>query len=77
VIALQRRLAEIEILCDLPGASVSIDGAPAGVTPLPGSIPLRPGRHELVLAKAGYKTVRRPFTVAAGERKPFSIRLPR
>lgn len=39
-----------------PGARVSVDGREAGVTPLPGPVPLKPGAsHAVVVTKEGYR----------------------
>jgi hypothetical protein len=76
-IALQRKFGEIEVACDLPGADVLIDGRFVGRTPLPRSLLLDPGPHELMVLKSGYNPVRKPFHLAPGERQPFFLRLPR
>jgi serine/threonine-protein kinase len=77
VIALQRRLAEIEIWCDVAGATITVDGVVRGHTPIVSTVVLPPGAHRLELAKNGYQTVWQAFTVAPGEHKPFRFSLPR
>lgn len=77
VIALQRRLGEVEIMCDVDGALITVDGQPRGRTPLKSGIVLRPGTHWFEVAKPGYAPARKQFTLAAGERKPFRFSLPR
>jgi hypothetical protein len=77
VVALQRKFGEIEVLCEVTGATVAVDGLPFGRTPLARSILLLPGAHELLVTKDGFKPLRRPFRVAGGERTPFVIRLVR
>lgn len=46
------------------GASVSLDGAVVGVSPWTGDV--APGRHQLELTLAGYKTLKKSLTVKAG-----------
>jgi hypothetical protein len=75
VISLQRKFAEVEVVCEVPGAVVTIDGGVVGRTPLPRGLVLAPGAHELVLTKDGYAPVRRSFRVSAGERLPFVIKM--
>jgi len=47
------------------GASVTLDGEPMGLTPLPAS-PVRPGRHLVALAKEGYEPALREVEVLPG-----------
>jgi serine/threonine-protein kinase len=77
MIDLQRKFGEIEVSCDLAGADVFVDGRPVGRTPLPRSILLAGGAHELVLSKDGYKTARKTFSLSPGQRQPFFFHLPR
>jgi len=56
------------------GASVSVDGRPAGVTPLAG-LKLKPGRHRLELSLQGHETWAGTVEVAAGETGRVDVRL--
>jgi hypothetical protein len=77
LISLQRKFGEIEVICDLAGAEVFVDGQRYGRTPLGKSIVLKAGAHELVVTKSGYNTVRKNFNLGPGQRQPFSFKLPR
>jgi hypothetical protein len=46
---LRRQLGQIQLECPTAGVEVTIDGAPAGRTPLPATIWVTPGRHDLAL----------------------------
>jgi len=56
------------------GASVSVDGRPAGLTPLAG-LKLKPGRHRLELSLQGHETWAGTVEVAAGETGRVDVRL--
>lgn len=77
MIALQSRFGEIEVICEVPGAEVAVDGQVHGRTPLPRGILLPPGGHELTVTKDGYRPMRKPFGITGGQRLPFIIRLGR
>ncbi len=74
-IGLARKFGEIEVLCDVSGADVRVDGRSQGRTPLVRSIFLPPGPHQLTLTKTGYRAVQKSFTIAAGQRQPFQFRI--
>jgi hypothetical protein len=48
-------IAELTVNVNEAGASVSIDGAPAGTTPLPGPVRVEMGPRQLRVAKPGFK----------------------
>lgn len=54
----------LDIASTPPGATVQIDGAPAGATPLHG-LAMRPGKHVLVLEKPGFARLSHPFEMRA------------
>jgi len=66
--------ATADILSSPPGASVSVDGRPAGKTPLAG-LRLKPGRHEVALALEGHETWSGTVEVASGEKGRVEARL--
>jgi hypothetical protein len=76
-IALGRKFAEIEVICEAAGATITLDGRQVGHTPLTRSLFLLPGTHQLVVAKDGYRPLSKTFRVAGGERKPFPFHLDR
>ena len=72
---METKLGHLTLVVSPAGTSVTIDGEPAGVTPLPGSITMDPGTRMLELSCAGYTPVRRPVTVGDGQRIALSISL--
>jgi hypothetical protein len=57
-------------------ADVTIDDdAPARASTLPEVVALKPGIHQLVVAKDGYKTYRVEFAVVSGKTEVFSVQL--
>jgi serine/threonine-protein kinase len=63
-----------DVLSTPPGATVSVDGRPAGKTPLAG-LRLRPGKRRLEIALEGHETWRGTVDVAAGEPGRVEVRL--
>ena len=61
--------ATLSVTSNVTGANVSIDGSPAGDTPLT-DIPIAPGPHRIVV-REGDRTVERNVTLEAG--RPVSI----
>ncbi len=58
------------------GAEVTLDGRPAGVTPLT-IASVAPGRHTVVITAAGMKPVTSTVIVKAGERARVAASLER
>jgi len=56
------------------GASVDLDGHPAGNVPL--EVTLGSGPHEVLLTKPGFKQTKSKVLVVAGERKDLVVELP-
>jgi hypothetical protein len=52
VAELRKKLGRIRIDCETPGAEVSVDGKPVGLTPLPELIWATPGRHQVTASHA-------------------------
>ncbi|HXK08315.1 MAG TPA: TonB family protein [Vicinamibacteria bacterium] len=63
-----------DIVSTPAGASVSIDGRPAGATPLSG-LTLRPGKRRIEIALAGHETWTGTLDVVAGETGHVDARL--
>jgi tetratricopeptide (TPR) repeat protein len=57
----------LEILCDVPGAEISVDGQPAGKLPLGAPLRLGAGTAIVQLQADGYAPVQKPVTVVAGQ----------
>jgi tetratricopeptide (TPR) repeat protein len=55
------------------GATVAIDGEPAGVTPMTTDLP--PGRHRLTMTHDGYEKAERLFNLAPDEAQDIDTRL--
>jgi hypothetical protein len=66
LLPLQGALANLVVRCILPGADVLVDGKLVGRTPLPASIPLAPGSHEVGLRRPGYRAAPQTITLADG-----------
>jgi hypothetical protein len=66
LLPLQGALANLNVRCLLPGADVLVDGKLVGRTPLPASVPLPPGSHEVTLRRPGYRSVAQNITLADG-----------
>ena len=76
-IGLRTKFGEVEVICDLREALVTIDGRPHGHTPLLRPILLRPGRHVLSISRGGYRTMTRTIDVPPGGRVPLRFSLPK
>jgi hypothetical protein len=76
VIDLQRQFGEVEIVCDVQGATLIVDGRVAGTTPLRRSVILTPGPHALQVSKPGFRPANRQLSLRPGERQAvvFSLR---
>jgi PEGA domain len=67
-------VAEVTLDVDATGAEIYVDGDLEGQAPLPGSIYLSPGAHELQARKDG-KTATNQVNVAAGQASTISLKL--
>ncbi len=56
------------------GAHVTIDGAPAGVTPIDVALP--PGAHQITVSADGHRDAARSVTIVQGETAPLALELP-
>jgi hypothetical protein len=63
-----RKIVLLRVEVSVPGARVSIDGQPRGVSPLPAPLRLMPGAHSMVVKKDGYVTVALDLRLGAGGR---------
>jgi hypothetical protein len=53
IVALRSRVALLHISADVAGATVAVDGADEGTTPLPRPLVVAPGAHQVVLEAPG------------------------
>ncbi len=67
-------VGELALEVDAPGAEVYVDGNLEGSSPLPGSVYLAPGTHEIQASKDG-KTAKSEVTATAGQITSLSLRL--
>jgi hypothetical protein len=69
-------VAEVALEVDANGAEIYVDGDLEGQAPLPGSVYLTPGAHEIQARKDG-KTVNGPITASAGQSTSLRLSLAR
>src|SRR5262249_4852853 len=69
----QRGMQQLTVLSSPPGATVSIDGRPVGVTPFTGEFP--PGQHQVDFALRGYADVSQQLDLPAAEARDVIVRL--
>jgi hypothetical protein len=71
----EAQIGKLNITVDVPGATVNIDGAPVGRTPLDGSWYIEPGQHEVIVSKQGYPNETRQIYALAGVAMPINVSL--
>ena len=64
---LKARVANLEIVVNVPDAEVTIDDVSAGKTPLPKTVLVSAGRHRIVVAKAGFASITKVVEIASAE----------
>ena len=72
---LESELAWLDVVCDEPGAQVTLDGNALFVAPDRQRVVVRPGTHQLVATLAGRVPETRPITVASGEVAEIQVQL--
>ena len=60
------QLAQIRVNSPIAGADVLVDDALVGRTPLPASLPVEAGRHEVALRRPGYLMAKKEITLGEG-----------
>ena len=70
----RQRVTELNVQVNATGASVSVDGADVGRSPLPSMLYLMPGRHT-VLARKGTASAERVLDAIAGRREYITLEL--
>ena len=65
---LAQQTGALSIVCEAPGAEITVDGRPYGITPRTSPIRLDPGPHQLVVELAGTPPFTQRLTVAPGQR---------
>jgi hypothetical protein len=69
------RMAQLVVNTALPGAEVVVNGKRVGVTPLPASVAVPPGRVSVELQRAGYRTASQTIALDEGARGELSFTL--
>lgn len=72
---IRRRIGQIRVTCETPGAEVALDGVTLFIGPGSYEGWVAAKAHELTAKKAGYLSEARRVTVAAGERQQIELRL--
>jgi hypothetical protein len=70
---LRNQLAELEVVCDEPGATVTLDGKPLFVGPGRRTLMALPGGHLLMATKNGRLPDNEQIVLAPGQRVRFSL----
>ena len=73
--ALLRQIAVVEVVCEEPGAAVTLDGKPLFTGPGRVTTMVLPGKHQVVASKAEHLTATREFKLAGEERTRLELRL--
>jgi hypothetical protein len=72
---IERQLAQLELTCDEPGASVSLDGKVLFTGPGKYEGRVRPGAHTFVVSKEGHAPTTLSRTVHADEKTALALKL--
>lgn len=70
----RQRVTELNVQVNAPAASISVDGADVGRSPLPSEIYLMPGRHSVV-ARKGTASAEKVLDATAGRREYITLEL--
>lgn len=73
--ALRRQIATVEVICEEPGAAVTLDGKPLFTGPGRITTMVLPGNHQIVVSKAKYLTTTKAFTLTGAARTRLELRL--
>jgi hypothetical protein len=68
-------LAQIRVTSSLPGADVLVDGTLVGRTPLPASLPVEAGSHQVALRRTGYQSATKSITLGEGSSGDMTLEL--
>ncbi|WP_441289185.1 PEGA domain-containing protein [Sorangium sp. KYC3313] len=76
IAVLRSRVATVEISTSAPDVEISVDGVPAGKTPLPEPLLMSAGRRRIAAEAPGRPAVLRVVDVAGGDHVRLTIELP-
>lgn len=65
--ALERLVGRVTVNANVAQATVEIDGAAIGQTPLAEPVEVNPGAHQVVVSREGFRTFRGSLTAASGQ----------
>jgi tetratricopeptide (TPR) repeat protein len=68
-------ISDVEVLVNVDGATLYLDGAQVGSTPLVRALRVGPGSHVVEARREGYRDARMPFDVMAGEDTQVQLEL--
>ncbi len=71
---LQQLVGKITLAGAVDGSAVTLDGKPAGTTPLGAPLVANPGRHKLELQREGFATWRGAVDVPVGGSAPVAVK---
>jgi hypothetical protein len=66
LVEMQGRVAHVTVKTHLPAADVVVDGQMVGKTPLPSSLTVAPGPHEIEVRRKGYVTAKEALKLGDG-----------
>lgn len=72
---IEKQLARVEVRCDSPGASVTLDGRPLFTAPGRYEGLVRAGQHTIVATRSGFVTTQKTPILAAGLRAQIDLPL--
>ena len=72
---LRARVANLEIVVNVPDADVTIDDVSAGKTPLPKTVLVSAGRHRIVISKVGFASITKVVEIASAELQKVPVDL--
>ncbi|REG19090.1 hypothetical protein ATI61_12340 [Archangium gephyra] len=72
---MERQLARVDIACDTPGATVTLDGQTLFVAPGKFSGLVRPGAHSIVATKEGFLPTDQSRTLLPGETAALELKM--
>ena len=73
--AIRMLIGTVVLTVNEPGATVQVDGQPAGTTPLDGPLVQNLGKHKLLISKSGFAPVEQTVEVAGGKQTSLEIHL--
>ena len=72
---LRKKLGSITVVCTVRGAVVTVDGKPAGSTPLRHRLYVTAGRHSLVVIATGKRPFKEVLELGAGQHQTLEVKL--